>query len=249
VNALDQVDGLLRRFSFRLLPGCCVQCGGASERAIDLCVRCETDLPWNHSCCARCALPLQQPEARCGRCMKAVPEFNAALCAFRYEWPLDSLVTRFKFGADLAAGAVLARLMNAYLAERIAPIADVSDRLMMPIPLHEDRLRERGFNQALELARPLARLSGIGLATQGMHRVRATPRQTGLNALHRRRNVRGAFVVDADVRDRHVVLVDDVITTAATVRECAKTLKRAGAASVQVWAVARAAVGGTAGAA
>jgi ComF family protein len=179
--------------------------------------------------------------------MKAVPEFDAALCAFRYEWPLDSLVTRFKFGADLAAGAVLARLLNAYLAERIAPIADASSRLMMPIPLHEDRLRERGFNQALELARPLARLSGIRLATQGMRRLRSTPRQTGLNALNRRRNVRGAFVVEADVRDRHVVLVDDVITTAATVRECARTLKRAGAASVQVWAVARAAVGGNAG--
>jgi ComF family protein len=248
VNAPDRVDGLLRRLSLRLLPGCCVQCGAASERGIDLCPSCEADLPWNRACCARCALPLSQPEARCGRCLKAAPEFDAAFCAFRYEWPLDSLVTRFKFAADLAAGAVLARLLHAYLVERVAA-TDGSPRLMMPIPLHEDRLRERGFNQALELARPLARLSGIALAVEGMHRLRATPRQTGLNALHRRRNVRGAFVVDVDVRDRHVVLVDDVITTAATVRECAKTLKRAGAASVQVWAVARAAVGARAGAA
>ena len=171
------------------------------------------------------------------------PEFDAALCALRYEWPLDSLVTRFKYGADLAVGRVLSSVMAQHLSAHMLNAAHCRPQLLIPIPLHPDRLRERGFNQALELARPLSRAFGIAMNAQALRRVRATPRQTGLNALHRRRNVRGAFVLTTDVRDRHVALVDDVITTAATVRECARLIKRAGAASVHVWAVARAGVG------
>jgi ComF family protein len=199
------------------------------------------DLPWNIACCARCALPLPRAESLCGRCLKVLPEFDQALCAFRYEWPLDALTTRFKFSADLAAGRVLSGVLAQYLDERAQKVS--APQWIIPVPLHSDRLRTRGFNQALELARPLSRAFGIPLLPEGLRRLRATPPQTGLNALHRRRNVRGAFVADADVRDRHVALIDDVITTAATVRECAKVLKRAGAASVQVWALARAGLG------
>ncbi len=171
------------------------------------------------------------------------PEFDAALCALRYEWPLDSLVTRFKYGADLAVGHVLSSVMAQHLSSHFLNTSSCRPQLLIPIPLHPERLRERGFNQALELARPLSRALGIAMNSAGLRRVRATPRQTGLNALIRRRNVRGAFELNTDVRDRHIALVDDVITTAATARECAKLIKRAGAASVQVWAVARAGVG------
>ena len=170
------------------------------------------------------------------------PEFDAALCALRYEWPLDSLVTRFKYGADLAVGHVLASVMAQQITLHLVNAASCRPQLLIPIPLHPVRLRERGFNQALELARPLSHALGIAMHAEGLRRVRATPRQTGLNALNRRRNVRGAFVPNTEVHDRHIALVDDVITTAATARECAKVLKRAGAASVQVWAVARAGV-------
>jgi ComF family protein len=232
-----------------------VQCGQASARGVDLCAPCAADLPWNTACCARCGLPLSHVEPLCGRCLKVLPEFDRALCAFRYEWPLDALTTRFKFSADLAAGRVLSGALAQYLEESTLEECAHSTALgapqwMIPVPLHSDRLRTRGFNQALELARPLSRALGIPLLPQGLRRLRATPPQTGLNALHRRRNVRGAFVAAADVRDRHIALIDDVITTAATVRECAKVLKRAGAASVQVWALARAGLGkGNAGAA
>lgn len=245
MSVLGRVDGFLRSLSFRLLPGCCVQCGGASAHGRDLCAACEADLPWNLSCCGRCALPLVQAAGLCGRCLKSAPEFDRALCALRYEWPLDALVTRFKFGADLAAGRVLAEVLTRDLQQRLASLDQRLPRpqWLMPVPLHAERLQERGFNQALELARPLAQALDIPLCADGLQRQRATPRQTGLTALHRRRNVRGAFVVTADVRDRHIALVDDVITTAATVRECARVLRRAGAASVQVWAVARAGVG------
>jgi ComF family protein len=241
VNTRDRVNGFWRRLSWRWLPGCCVQCGSASGRDADLCAGCAAELPWNDACCAHCALPLPQGEAQCGRCQRSPPEFAAAYCPLRYAWPLDALVTRFKFSGDLAAGSVLAAL----LADRLetAMTATPPPDCVMSVPLHRERLRERGFNQALELARPLARRFGIVLIADGLRRERATPPQTGLTALRRRRNLRGAFAAVADVRGRHVALVDDVVTTAATVRECARTLRRAGAASVQVWAVARAPVG------
>lgn len=243
VNAMNRVDGLWRRLSFRLLPGCCVQCGAGTLRAADLCVACESDLPWNDRCCALCALPLTRNEQRCGRCQKVLPEFDLAHCALRYEWPLDALITRFKFVGDLAAGRVLSALMVAHLSSRWRASPAPRPQLLIPVPLHAQRLRERGFNQALELARPIAQALALSLIVDGLCRQRATPPQTGLNALHRRRNMRGAFAINTDVQGRDVALVDDVVTTAATVRECAKVLKRAGAASVQVWAVARAAAG------
>lgn len=242
MNVLNRVDGLWRRLSFRLLPGCCVQCGSASRRACDLCTDCESELPWNRSCCQRCALPLAHAAVLCGRCLKSAPEFDRALCPFRYEWPLDALITRFKFAADLAAGRVLAGLMaediNARLVQSLLP----RPQRLMPVPLHAERLRERGFNQVVELIRPLSRALGIPADASCLRRARATPQQTGLTALHRRRNVRGAFAVVGDVRGCDIALIDDVITTAATVRECAKVLKQSGAASVQVWAIARAGV-------
>lgn len=234
------VDGWWRRWSFRWMPGCCALCGGGSARDVDLCAACEAELPTNDACCAHCALPMPVAAARCGRCQKSAPEFDRAFCAFRYAWPLDSLVTRFKFSADLAAG----RVLSALLARRVIAAATAQTLrlpdLILPVPLHGDRLRERGFNQAWELSLPIAAALKVPARAEGLLRMRPTPRQSGLSALHRRRNVRGAFVVQADVRGRHVAIVDDVITTAATVRECAKALKRAGAASVQVWAIARA---------
>lgn len=242
VKLKDRVDGFWRRLSFRLMPGRCVLCAATSDRAVDLCIECEVALPWNTACCGHCALPLTANETRCGRCQKSAPQFDAAYCAFRYAWPLDGVVTRFKFSGDLAAGRVLSHLLAQRLHERLLGAAN-RPQMIVPVPLHRERLRERGFNQALELARPLAAALRIPLLPEALRRTRATPKQSDLDGLHRRRNVRGAFAVDADVHGLHVAIVDDVITTAATVRECAKALKRAGAATVQVWAVARAPIG------
>lgn len=231
------VDGWAARALRLLVPPRCLLCGMAGAAGRDLCAGCAADFATNAVCCPRCALPLPVPAPLCGECLKHEPPFARAWAPFRYEHPLDLLEARFKFHADLAAGRVLSSLM----IERAA--VHVPDRpdLLVPVPLHAARLRERGYNQALELARPLARVFGIPLHTEALRRTRATPPQTGLDAKTRRRNLRDAFAIAASARlPEHVALIDDVMTTGATLRECARVLRRAGVARVDVWALARA---------
>ncbi len=229
------VDGA-RRFQRLLLPPRCLLCAapGAGD---DLCAACAAELPRNPVCCARCAEPLAQSAALCGACQREPPPWDTAWVPFRYEWPLDRLESRFKFAAGLAAGRVLAAQ---WLASGPPP---ARPDLIVPVPLHRGRLRRRGYNQALELARPLASALGIPLRHDVLERVRVTAQQTELDAKRRRANVRGAFRL-RPLRDAglpaHIALLDDVMTTGATLAECARVLKRAGVARVDVWALARA---------
>lgn len=218
-----------------LLPPRCLLCGARGARGDDLCAGCLGDLAANQPACPSCALPLATPAPACGECLRRPPPFSAAWAAFRYQHPLDLLESRFKFHHDLAAGRVLANAM-AMRAREAAPAAPA---LLVPVPLHPRRLRERGYNQALELARPLAAALGIPLRRDVLARVRDTPAQTGLDAAARRRNLRGAFVAIDGLPD-HVALLDDVMTTGATLRECARVLRRAGVVRVDVWTLARA---------
>jgi len=224
--------GALQRF---VLPYRCLLCGAAGEDGLDLCRDCATELPRNRTCCARCALPMPQPAALCGQCQRRAPPWDAAWVPFRYAWPLDRLESRFKFAADLAAGRALSSL---WLRE---PPPSQMPAWIVPVPLHLRRLRSRGYNQALELAKPLADRLGIALAADALRRLRHTAAQTELGALERRRNVRAAFAVNPrTIWPAHVALLDDVMTTGATLAECARVLKRAGVQRVDVWALARA---------
>jgi ComF family protein len=233
------VDGWWQQIGAALLPGTCLLCGGGSAAGADLCTACRADFRLNTVACARCALPLAHPAPLCGRCLRRAPAFDAAWAPFLYAPPLAGLLTRFKFGADLAAGRVLAGLLRQ--AWQAAP--DPQPQLLLPVPLHAQRLRERGYNQALELARPLARSLGLALLPDALQRPRATPAQSGLSALARRRNLRGAFALRAGtVLPAAVAVLDDVMTTGATAQECALALKRAGVQRVHIWAVARAPV-------
>lgn len=230
-----KVDSVLGTIGRLLLPPRCVLCEGRGHRGRDLCRACAEELPRNASCCARCALPLPVPAELCGLCLKRAPAFDAALVPYRYAYPLDRLLTRFKFGADLGVGRVLAELIGDAARRRVAP-----GTLVIPVPLHARRLAERGFNQAHELARLTAARLELELAPRALRRVRKTVAQTGLAADERRRNLRRAFEAADRVAGRAVVLLDDVVTTTATARECARALKRAGALRVELWAVARA---------
>jgi ComF family protein len=216
------------------LPWRCLLCGAQGQPGMDLCEACAIEMPRNRSCCARCALPLPTPAALCGQCQRRPPPWDAAWAPFRYGWPLDRLETRYKFGATLAAGRALATLWQ---AERAPALPE----LIVPVPLHRTRLRKRGYNQALELARPLARTLGVPCRPDVLQRARATGAQTELDAADRRRNVRGAFALrPGSTLPAHVVVLDDVMTTGATLAECASVLKRAGVTRVDVWALARA---------
>lgn len=232
---MDALTKPWRRLRHFVLPLRCLLCSATGADGIDLCTDCAAELPRNRSCCMRCALPLATPAQLCGECQRRTPPWDAAWAPFRYGWPLDRLESRYKFGADLAAGRVLSTLW------RREPCPVELPQLLLTVPLHRSRLRQRGYNQALELARPLARSLGVPLRHDVLQRVRQTEAQTELDALSRRRNVRGAFALHAGAElPAHVAILDDVMTTGATVAECARVLKRAGVRRVDVWALARA---------
>jgi ComF family protein len=220
-----------------LLPPRCLGCGEAATGR-ELCRRCASMLPENRCACPRCAIPLPAPAPLCGLCLRRPPPFSAAWAPFVYADPVDRWLAQLKFRHGLAAG----RLLAAELATRVPAHCGAGIDVAVPMPLHRQRLRERGYNQALELLRPLAARRGWRLSNTALRRERDTPHQLGLDARTRRRNLRGAFVAaPSEVEDRRVLLFDDVITTGSSVREAAATLRAAGAAEVQVLAVARAA--------
>jgi ComF family protein len=228
------VDGA-GRLQRAVFPLRCLLCDAPGVDDRDLCGGCAAALPRNDICCARCALPLKIAAALCGECLKREPPFASTFAPFEYGHPLDLLLVRLKFARGLAAGSVLARLvLDAIARHRI-----VLPQAIVPVPLHRRRLRERGYNQALELAKPVARGLGIPLC-EILSRTRATAAQSDLDAAARRRNLKGAFGIVASDLPAHVALIDDVMTTGTTVRECARTLRRAGVERVDVWAVARA---------
>ncbi|HET7780658.1 MAG TPA: ComF family protein [Rudaea sp.] len=238
---VKSVDGIWARLQRVVLPPHCLLCGDDGEAGRDLCLACAASLVRNPVCCPRCALPLGVPAPACGECLHRQPPFEAAFAPFLYAHPLDLLMTRLKFGRSLAAGRVLSGLWS----EAITQMAPVLPTLFVPVPLHASRLRERGYNQAFELLRPLARSLKIPLAGSLLRRTRATPAQANLDASARRRNLRGAFefhvpalrgVAPAAV---HVALVDDVMTTGATLHAAAKALRKAGVGRVDAWVCAR----------
>ncbi|MGA9334247.1 MAG: ComF family protein [Rudaea sp.] len=232
------VYSLWRNVQFAVLPPLCLLCGRQGAGTRDLCGSCADELQRNKLCCPRCALPLHAPAPMCGECLKREPPFGAAAVPFVYAHPLDMLMIRLKFGRSLAAGRVLSQVWIDAMHE--SPPASMPQALV-PVPLHNTRLRERGYNQALELARPLANEFDIALCHNALARVRSTPAQANLDAKTRRRNMRGAFAVaEAAKLPSHVAVVDDVMTTGTTLRECARTLRRAGIERIDAWALARA---------
>jgi ComF family protein len=218
-----------------LLPLRCLHCGGAGE-GLDLCAQCRQMLPHNACACPLCALPIPQPAPACGRCLKRPPPVVATLAPHLYADPVDRLLPRLKFGRELACARVLSALL---LADPRLPALIASCDALVPLPLHRRRLGERGFNQALELARPIARAFDLPLRPQWLARIRATAPQIGLDAKARRRNLRGAFAADAAIAGQRVLLIDDVITTGSTMLEAARACRRAGAIEVRALAVAR----------
>lgn len=223
-----------------LLPRICLLCGDGAEEPYNLCTGCIRALPKIDVFCRRCALPLPVADSEvCAQCVSAPPPFRHAVTAFRYADPLDTLIQRLKYQRDLSVASTLGRL----LAQRIAGEAEADGpECILPVPLHIRRLRVRGFNQSLEIARILAAATGIPTKPLWVGRARDTPIQSRARSVRARQlNVRGAFTASRRLtRFRRVAIVDDVVTTGATAAELARCILGRGVESVDLWCVARA---------
>ncbi|SNT83308.1 ComF family protein [Stenotrophomonas sp. CC120222-04] len=211
-----------------LLPLRCLVCGDPGHDGLDLCAACLAELPWSGRACLRCALPLPDNALIvCGSCREEAPPQAATHASLLYLPPVDQLLVRYKFHQDLAAGRLLAQLMQRAPPPWWCPP-------LVPVPLHNRRLRRRGYNQAGELCRLLPMP-----VWQGLYRRRHTAPQSERTAEQPRENLFDAFAVRVPVPTR-LTVVDDVMTTGSTVMEVAETLRLVGAAEVRVWVCARA---------
>lgn len=216
-------------------PRTCLLCALPIARG-DFCATCDSDLPSLGHACRQCAAPLAAGAGLiCGRCQRRPPPFVRTLAPYRYRAPLAPLVQALKYRHDL----VVARALGALLAQHIVHHGTRA-QLIVPVPLHRHRLQSRGYNQALELARPLARQLQLPLMPLALRRVRATRPQTELAGKERARNMRRAFVASSAVVGQHIAVVDDVMTSGHTAAAAAQALLHAGAREVEVWVLARA---------
>ena len=220
-----------------IMPCCCVFCGAVCHPHEDfLCCGCAGDLPWNDNQCPTCAEPQQTPLVAglsCATCQAVPPPFTSAAAPFRYAFPIDAAIKLLKFRRRLEYSLAFGALLAGMLATLPADIDS-----LLPVPLHWRRQATRGFNQANEICRELQRRAGLPVI-RNARRVRATPYQSGLDARARSRNLQGAFVIQGPIAAKHVLLIDDVITTGATCRHLAMALLRARVARVSVLALAR----------
>lgn len=208
-------------------------CADSQGGDLALCAGCLEDMPWHQqSVCLQCALPSYQGQL-CGNCLQSAPAFDSTRALFRYEYPLDAVLQRYKYQQSLHIAKTFSRLMQ----EKFS-IQHPFDRII-PMPLHPKRLAERGFNQSLEIAKLVAKKLGIPLDTTSCSRIKFSPPQASLPLKARIKNMRGAFSCQENLQGQRIILLDDVMTTGASLHELAATVKSAGASHVECWVVAR----------
>jgi ComF family protein len=215
-------------------------CSELSDGKTPICTACEAELPWLGEQCQTCALPLSGSGLTCGQCLKQPPAFEQVAAPWLYSFPIDSLITRFKHSAKWPFGHLLAELLAHFLQHRFDEDLPRPDALI-PVPLATKRLRQRGFNQAAMLARWLGARLDIACDESLLLRIQDTSAQQELNAEARKKNLRNAFALapSALIKNRHLALIDDVLTTGATAQALARLLMGAGAARVDVYCLAR----------
>jgi ComF family protein len=234
------VNAGLRHLQQILMSPTCVLCAGKGQSdGLDLCVGCARELPTNVNACTQCGEQLAGRSAAllCGACLRKPPRYQSTHCAYRYSYPIDHLIRALKYHDRLTHARVLGELLAQSLACRRS---EPWPEMLIPVPLAESRYRERGFNQASEVAEQLQNRLAIPVRADLLERKHVTREQAGLDRAGRRKNVRNAFAMCAPLAAKHVAIVDDVVTTGSTVNEIARVLKRAGAEIIEVWAVARA---------
>lgn len=232
----------MRALFLSLLPNYCALC--KMQSAISICAACQTDF-MRDDClrCLQCALPLTTPHDQlCGACLKDPPSFDTSLVCSHYAAPLDGLVLGLKFAAKLNYAGIIAQQLALVIQREWANSAK-PPALLLPVPLSKQRLISRGFNQAVEIARPLSRQLDIPMQTNLLWRTKETLQQSSLHPDERHKNIQGAFTVNpawrTSIEGQHIAVIDDVMTTGTTLNEVAKVLKRYGAARVSNLVFAR----------
>lgn len=221
-----------------IFPPTCILCSSPGFNNLDLCESCYRHLERNTQCCYQCAASLEvaaNPNSVCGQCLSSPPAFDRTCAPFLYQGSLRYLILGLKTKADYEN----ARLLGLLLAEYVLKNTELPN-CILPVPLHTVRYRERGFNQVIEIARVVASELQIPLNLASCIRHRNTPHQTSLPAKQRRKNIKNSFSLVKPVNAQHVVIIDDVMTTGATVNELAALLKKSGVKRVDVWVCARA---------
>jgi ComF family protein len=237
---MKKVYNVFRRFlTLDWLTRCC-RCDDLAQRTLPLCAACEAELPWLTQTCWRCAIPLAHHGSDipiCNACSQYPPPFARAHALFRYDTPIDDFLIQLKFHSGLLYASLLGTLLAHHLRaqQRTAAWPDC----LIPVPLHRSRLQQRGFNQALEIARPVSKILQIPLNTHLCTRHKMTLAQSDLPEKQRQYNVRNAFSVNRTVPVKHVAIIDDAMTTGHTVTAITNVLLANGVEQVEVWCVAR----------
>jgi len=232
--------------------GTCILCGLSSKRNIDICLKCETELPWIEKACCNCGQPLydiydndsKNTESTlintetCGSCLRKKPPFDKTLVFFHYQKPISDFIMALKFNKKLIYAKILTDLLIPKLIKHYNINQSIPE-LIIPVPLHKKRLRERGYNQALEIARPIAKKLNLPIDFRSCRRIKPTKPQTFISSSERDKNLIGAFTVNNQFRAKHIAIIDDVMTTGNTVKELSKILHKNGAQTIDIWCCAR----------
>ena len=221
-----------------ILYGTCILCGLPSGRAADICVECEAELPWIMNACYCCGQELDNFENICGCCLRKKPAFDRTIAPFHYQTPIDNFITTLKFGNKLIYAKILGELMISKLTCHYQEL-HLWPEIIIPVPLHHKRLCERGFNQSLEITRPISKKLKIPIDFKSCYRTENTKAQTQISCKERQKNLINAFAVKRDFHAKHIAIIDDVMTTGSTMGELSKILRQHGVQIIDIWCCAR----------
>lgn len=233
-NLLKQIN---KKISHCFFPYHCILCHSKSNRNLDLCIECEQSLPWLKNICIYCSAPLVIPQRVCGGCLNKPLLFDKLCIFFSYTETIKKMIIGLKFHQRL----IYAHILGTLLAEKISSQYqnEKLPDIIIPVPLHRKRLYERGFNQAIEIARPISTKLHIRIGYKYCKRVRNTAAQSKLPANERSSNVKNAFTAKQNLREQHIALLDDVMTTGHTLIELSRALYNVGVKRIDVWCCAR----------
>jgi len=240
---VDNLYSLLGHIRAELTRRQCYLCDAPCQPPHPICENCYRDLPWNHNHCQRCQLPMdnsgKENRLICGLCLQQAPSFRVCLAPLRYEAPIQGIIQHFKYSNQRYLG----QLMSGLLVDEIRDYYSANEiplpKILMPVPLHQTKRKQRGFNQAEDIADFLGRSLGLSVDRKSLIKARPTEAQASLSKSDRTKNLRDSFRIKPLQHWESIALIDDVMTTMATAEYLSALLLAAGAKEVHVWCLAR----------